>query len=55
MIPVGTKQIEVIPKRFLQSLGLLIALVLISVFTFRLMDYPLVGVLLPGALKLLIF
>ena len=44
MIPVGTKQIEVIPKRFLQSLVLLIALVLISVFTFRLMDYPLAGV-----------
>jgi putative photosynthetic complex assembly protein len=31
------------PKRFLQFLGLLVLTVLLSVFIFRIMDFPLVG------------
>lgn len=34
---------EIMPKRFLQFLGLLVLTVLLSVFTFRIMDFPLVG------------
>ena len=44
MILPKTKQIEIMPKRFVQGLGLLLIIVLIAVFTFRLLDYPLVGV-----------
>ena len=39
-----TKTPEIVPKRFLQVIGILIFTVLISVFIFRLMDFPLVGV-----------
>ena len=39
-----TKSPEIVPKRFLQAIGILIFTVLISVFIFRLMDFPLVGV-----------
>ena len=39
-----TKSPEIVPKRFLQGIGILIFTVLISVFIFRLMDFPLVGV-----------
>tara|TARA_Y200000002_G_scaffold362693_1_gene349975 strand:- start:222 stop:674 length:453 start_codon:yes stop_codon:yes gene_type:complete len=39
-----TKSPEIVPKRFLQVIGILIFTVLISVFIFRLMDFPLVGV-----------
>ena len=39
-----TKTPEIVPKRFLQGIGILIFTVLISVFIFRLMDFPLVGV-----------
>ena len=35
---------EIIPKRFLQVLGLLVIFTLISVFMFRIMNLPLVGV-----------
>ena len=38
------KSPEIVPKRFLQGIGILIFTVLISVFIFRLMDFPLVGV-----------
>ena len=38
------KQVEIIPKRFLQGIGVLILFVLVAVFTFRFMDYPLLGV-----------
>ena len=38
------KSPEIVPKRFLQVIGILIFTVLISVFIFRLMDFPLVGV-----------
>ena len=41
---VEPKQIEIIPKWLLQLLGLLVVVVLISVFIFRILDYPLVGV-----------
>ena len=34
---------EIMPKRFLQFLGLLVLMVLLSVFTFRIMGFPLVG------------
>ena len=39
-----TKQLEIIPKRFVQALVILVIFVLISVFTFRLLDLPLFGV-----------
>ena len=39
-----TKSPEIVPKRFLQVIGILIFTVLISVFIFRLVDFPLVGV-----------
>jgi putative photosynthetic complex assembly protein len=32
------------PKRFLQFLGLLVLTVLLSVFSFKIMDFPLVGI-----------
>ena len=35
---------EIVPKRFLQFLGLLVVLTLTSVFIFRIMNLPLVGV-----------
>ena len=38
------KSPEIVPKRFLQGIGILIFTVLISVFIFRLMDFPLAGV-----------
>ena len=38
-----TKNPEIMPKRFLQFLGLLVLTVLLSVFIFRIMDFPLVG------------
>ena len=38
-----SKKIEIVPKKFLQVLGLLVVSVLISVFLFKLLDYPLVG------------
>jgi putative photosynthetic complex assembly protein len=43
-MPVQTKQVEIMPKKFLRALGLLILFVLVLVFTYRFMDYPLVGV-----------
>ena len=39
-----TKNPEIMPKRFLQFLGLLVLSVLLSVFSFRIMDFPLVGI-----------
>ena len=39
-----TKNPEIMPKRFLQFLGLLVLTVLLTVFTFRIMDFPLVGI-----------
>ena len=39
-----TKNPEIMPKRFLQFLGLLVLTVLLSVFSFRIMDFPLVGI-----------
>ena len=43
-MPAQTKQVEIMPKKFLGALGLLILFVLVVVFTYRFMDYPLVGV-----------
>ena len=39
-----TKNPEIMPKRFLQFLGFLVLTVLLSVFSFRIMDFPLVGI-----------
>ena len=39
-----TKSSEIVPKRFLQIVGALVFTVLIAVFIFRLMDFPLAGV-----------
>ena len=39
-----TNQGEIMPKKFLGALGLLLLVVLALVFTYRYMDYPLVGV-----------
>jgi putative photosynthetic complex assembly protein len=39
-----TKNVDIIPKKFIQFLGLLVLIVLLSVFTFRIMDLPLVGI-----------
>lgn len=44
MTPRETGRVDVMPKWFLQALGLIVMIVLISVFSFRLMDYPLAGV-----------
>ena len=43
MITNENKNAEIMPKRFLQFLGLLVLTVLLSVFAFRIMDFPLVG------------
>ena len=39
-----TQPSEIVPKRFLQIIGILVFTVLIAVFIFRLMDFPLAGV-----------
>ena len=44
MSRVGSNSVEIMPKRFLQVVMLLLILVLAAVFTFRLMDFPLIGV-----------
>jgi len=44
MTPEETKSSEIVPKRFLQLIGILVFTVLISVFIFRLMEFPLAGV-----------
>ena len=43
-MPVQTKQMEIMPKKFLHAVGLLVFFVLVVVFAYRFMDYPLVGV-----------
>ena len=43
-MPVQTKQMEIMPKKFLHAVGLLVSFVLVVVFAYRFMDYPLVGV-----------
>ena len=43
-MPVETKQLEVMPKKFLQALVLLVLVVLTTVFAYRFMNYPLMGV-----------
>ena len=40
----NAKQLDIVPKRLVQSIGLVIVLVLFSVFIFRLMDFPLIGI-----------
>ena len=44
MMTMETKQTEIMPKKFVQVLGLIVIFVLISVFFFKAMDYPLIGV-----------
>ena len=44
MTPTGTNQQDIMPKRFLQGLGFLITFTLISVFLFKMLDFPLLGV-----------
>lgn len=44
MKPLRTKQVDVMPKTFLRAVVFLLLLVLIFVFTFRWMEFPLAGV-----------
>ena len=44
MNPLRTKQVDVMPKTFLRAVVFLLLLVLIFVFTFRWMEFPLAGV-----------
>ena len=43
-MPTKTNHGEIVPKRFIQAIAVLILTVLVSVFVFRLMEYPLMGV-----------
>ena len=44
MTPTETKHYDIVSKKFLQVLGLVLTISLISVFLFRIMDFPLLGV-----------
>ena len=44
MTPTETKHHDIVSKKFLQVLGLVLTFTLISVFLFRIMDFPLLGV-----------